>query len=233
MCSLQTGLWALIVFTVLVRGLDVSPGVGFWVHDKPRNFGELQLALPLIIFPCFFMFFRLWQDHCNQCTEESYKGAPLFFRHSFISFGHGSLLHILKWPACSWVLELLCCRARYCSPFTDVIWRFYPEIWLIGSTCWLNWIATIVGQCPHSSRSKINWPPISACSVVHFPNFFVGSYLIIPTYLLTQSIYRIGCWFYIHPNYLVLGSYVYQFSLNGEPVAATNWVSQPHNSYRW
>ena len=121
MCSLQTGLWALIVFTVLVRGLDVSPGVGFWVHDKPRNFGELQLALPLIIFPCFFMFFGLWQDHCNQCTEESYKGAPLFFRHSFISFGHGSLLHILKWPACSWVLELLCCRARYCSPFTDVI----------------------------------------------------------------------------------------------------------------
>ena len=59
MCSLQTGLWALIVFTVLVRGLDVSPGVGFWVHDKPRNFGELQLALPLIIFPCFFDFGRI------------------------------------------------------------------------------------------------------------------------------------------------------------------------------
>lgn len=195
MCSLQTGLWALIVFTVLVRGLDVSPGVGFWVHDKPRNFGELQLALPLIIFPCFFMFFRLWQDHCNQCTEESYKGAPLFFRHSFISFGHGSLLHILKWPACSWVLELLCCRARYCSPFTDVIWRFYPEIWLIGSTCWLNWIATIVGQCPHSSRSKINWPPISACSVVHFPNFL----------LVHISSYPLTCW--LNPfTELVVGS---------------------------
>ena len=195
MCSLQTGLWALIVFTVLVRGLDVSPGVGFWVHDKPRNFGELQLALPLIIFPCFFMFFRLWQDHCNQCTEESYKGAPLFFRHSFISFGHGSLLHILKWPACSWVLELLCCRARYCSPFTDVIWRFYPEIWLIGSTCWLNWIATIVGQCPHSSRSKINWPPISACSVVHFPIFL----------LVHISSYPLTCW--LNPfTELVVGS---------------------------
>ena len=195
MCSLQTGLWALIVFTVLVRGLDVSPGVGFWVHDKPRNFGELQLALPLIIFPCLFMFFRLWQDHCNQCTEESYKGAPLFFRHSFISFGHGSLLHILKWPACSWVLELLCCRARYCSPFTDVIWRFYPEIWLIGSTCWLNWIATIVGQCPHSSRSKINWPPISACSVVHFPNFL----------LVHISSYPLTCW--LNPfTELVVGS---------------------------
>ena len=112
MCSLQTGLWALIVFTVLVRGLDVSPGVGFWVHDKPRNFGELQLALPLIIFPCLFMFFRLWQDHCNQCTEESYKGAPLFsdihlyhldMGHCCISLNgqpaHGSSNYFVAGPA--------------------------------------------------------------------------------------------------------------------------------------
>ena len=133
-CSLQTGIWALIVFTVLVWGQDLCrlgwevpwgecPRIlGFWVHDKPRNSGELQLGLPHHFSLLFFhVFFRLWQDHCNQCTEESYKGAPLFFRHSFISFGHGSLLHILKWPACSWVLELLCCWARYCSPFTDVI----------------------------------------------------------------------------------------------------------------
>ncbi|CAL1167177.1 unnamed protein product [Cladocopium goreaui] len=40
MCSLQTGLWALIVFTVLVRGLDVSPGVGGFLYLQHQRLAE-------------------------------------------------------------------------------------------------------------------------------------------------------------------------------------------------
>ena len=66
-------------------GCEVAPRVwecprilGFWVHDKPRNFGELQLGLPHH-FSLFFHVFSTLAGSLQPMHRRILQGRSLVF----------------------------------------------------------------------------------------------------------------------------------------------------------